>query len=420
LQHQKNIFLVLATLALTLSGAAQTVSHANISRNNTPPVARKLTLQQKFVLDTVKFAVALPEPDPQDRLRVLSSAANVISPIDRKMAKSFWREGARIESELIQLGQTPAVSLMSSGQADCTAAQSFVENLPESRVVAAEQAIIGAVTTCPKQTLEIVARRLSAALEKKIVAPRALMAIAEAMGMNSPWSQTHFEKLFSSLPDSSDSAAEAQNFAAMYARMATAVGKRVAAKAGLELLEWLAKTDDSPLRTLSVNIASGAMKQALGDEGFRAVLQDNVSAATVVRSAQNSGTKGRVERPPVETVSVLGAMKNNGADQSERLRDLPASQRAREAAAHGFAAGISGDKQQSANYFDMAYAAVDEVWASRTPEQNTAAVVEEVSEAAAQIDAANALTRAQQLHDPSAEAIAMLAVARVVSSKGMR
>ena len=113
-------------------------------------------------------------------------------------------------------------------------------------------------------------------------------------------------------------------------------------------------------------------------------------------------------------------MKNNGADQSERLRDLPASQRAREAAAHGFATGNSGDKKQSASYFDMAYAAVDEVWASRTPEQNTAAVVEEVSEAAAQIDAVNALTRAQQLHDPSAEAIAMLAVARVVSSKALR
>src|SRR5207302_4410788 len=171
-------------------------------------------------------------------------------PIDRKMAKSFWREGVRIESELIQLGKTPAVSLMSSGQADCVAAQSFVENLPESSVVAAEQALIGAVTTCPKQTLEIVARRLSAALEKKIVAPRALMATAEAMGMKSAWSQTHFEKLFSSLPDSSDSAAEAQNFAAMYARMATEVDKSVATKAGLELLEWLAKTDDSPLRTL--------------------------------------------------------------------------------------------------------------------------------------------------------------------------
>lgn len=413
MHRRKKIFLVSAILSFTLVAAAQT-------SRKTPPVAKKLTPQQKFVLDTVKLAVSLPEPDPQDRLRVLSSAANVVSPIDHKMAKSLWREGVRIESELIQLGKTPAVSLMSSGQADCVSAQSFVENLLETNVAAAEQALIGAVTTCPKQTLHIVAQRLSAALEKKIVAPRALMATAEALGTKSPWSQTHFEKLFSSLPDSNDSAAEAQNFAAMYARMATEVDKSIASKTGLELLEWLAKTDDSPLRTLSVNIASGAMKQALGDEGFQTALQGNVVAASLVRNAQNSGTKGRVERPPLESVSVLGAIKNNGADQSERLRELPASQRAREAAAHGFAAGNAGDKQHAASYFDMAYTAVDEVWESRTPEQNTAAVVEEVSEAAAQIDAVNALTRAQQLRDPSAEAIAMLAVARVVSSKGMR
>jgi hypothetical protein len=419
--HKLQILALAIGVALSASG--QSIRSSGTSRHapakTTKTVAKKMTPQQKFVLDTVKFAVALPEPDPQDRLRVLSSAANVVSPIDHKMAKNLWCEGVRIESELIQLGKTPAVSLMSSGHADCASAQSFVENLPESSVVVAEQALIGAITTCPKQTLEIVSRRLSAALEKKIVAPRALMATAEAMGVKSSWSQTHFEKMFSSLPDAVESAGEAQNFAAMYARMATEVDKDTARKAGLELLEWLTKSDDSPLRTLSVNIASGAMKQALGEEGFRAALEGNVSAASVVRSAQNSRTTGRVERPPVESVSVLGAMKNNGADQSERLRDLPASERAREAAAHGFAAGSSGEKQQAAKYFDMAFAAVDEVWESRTPEQNTAAVVEEVSEAAAQIDPVNALSRAQQLRDPSAEAIAMLAVARVVSSKGI-
>jgi hypothetical protein len=67
----------------------------------------------------------------------------------------------------------------------------------------------------------------------------------------------------------------------------------------------------------------------------------------------------------------------------------------------------------------MAFAAVNEVWDGRTPEQNTAAVVEEVSEAAAQVDSINALERAQQLRDPSAQAIAMLAVARVVAGTGV-
>jgi len=46
-------------------------------------------------------------------------------------------------------------------------------------------------------------------------------------------------------------------------------------------------------------------------------------------------------------------------------------------------------------------------------------VVQEVSEAAAQIDSVNALTRAQKLRDSSAQAIAMLAVARVVAGTGV-
>ena len=45
------------------------------------------------------------------------------------------------------------------------------------------------------------------------------------------------------------------------------------------------------------------------------------------------------------------------------------------------------------------------------------AVVEEVSEAAAQVDPVAALRRSQALQDPSAEAISMLAVARVVVGK---
>jgi hypothetical protein len=50
---------------------------------------------------------------------------------------------------------------------------------------------------------------------------------------------------------------------------------------------------------------------------------------------------------------------------------------------------------------------------------NAAAVVQEISEAAAQVDSLNALTRAQKLRDSSAQAIAMLAVARVVASNGV-
>src|SRR4029077_4585123 len=85
----------------------------------------------------------------------------------------------------------------------------------------------------------------------------------------------------------------------------------------------------------------------------------------------------------------------------------------------GFTPGPSGNKQQARRYFDMAFSAADEVWDARTPETNAAAVVQEISEAAAQVDSINALTRAQKLRDSSAQAIAMLAVARVVASNGV-
>jgi hypothetical protein len=403
---------------LSLTGMAQQSGAKKPSKPQAGASAAtaKLTPEQKFVLDTVKMAVALPESDPQDRLRVLSSAAEVVSPIDKKMARDFWSEGARIESELVRLGQTPAVSMMSSGQVDCTAALNFVENLPESAVLRAEQSLIGAVTTCPKQTLDPVSRKLDAGLEKHVVASRALMAAMAGQGEGSAWSQEHFAKMFASLPDPGENKAEAENFAAMYAQMSGSVAKDVAAKTGLQLLTWLGKLEDSPLRGLSIRITSGAMQQALGDEGYQKALQSDVVASTTV---QNAGEEREIERPQAEGVSVLAAMQNQGSDQTERLRGLPAPERAREAAAHGFAVGTSGDKQQARKYFDMAFSAADEAWDARKPETNAEALVQEISEAAAQVDSVNALTRAQKLRDSSAQAIAMLAVARVVGSNGV-
>jgi hypothetical protein len=67
----------------------------------------------------------------------------------------------------------------------------------------------------------------------------------------------------------------------------------------------------------------------------------------------------------------------------------------------------------------MAFDAVNEAWDARTPKTDTSALVQEVGEAAAQVNSLNALTRAQALRDPSAQAIAMLAVARVVASNGI-
>jgi len=408
----------IAVLGLGLNSLAQSAPPKLQSNGPVRVQAQPKTLtpEQKFVVDTVKMAVALPESDQQDRLRVLSTAAEVVSPIDRKMAKSFWTEGVGIESELVRLGQTPAISMMESAQADCGAVQSFVENLPESAALRAEQSLIGAVTVCQKQTLDPVSRKLDAALAKGIVPPRALMAAMQAQGEKSAWSQEHFVKMFSSLPDPKTNAPEAENIAAMYAQMSGEVDKDAAAKAGLQLLVWLGKIEDSPLRGLSIRIASGAMQEALGVEAYQQALQSDVVASSTIQSA---GPEREIERPQQEAVSVLAAMETRGTDQTEQLRTLPPSARARQAAADGFAAGTSGNKQQARRYFDMAFSAADEVWDARTPETNVAAVVQEVSEAAAQVDSLNALQRAQKLRDSSAQAIAMLAVARVVGSNGI-
>jgi len=407
----------IAVLGLGVGGYAQGASPKLQAKPPAPAQnqSKALTREQKFVVDTVRMAVALPQSDQQDRLRVLSTAAEVVSPIDKKMAKGLWSEGVRIESDLVRLGQTPAVSMMESGQADCTTAQSFVENLPESAAGKAEQALIGAVTVCPKQTLDPVSRKLEAALAKGVIPPRALMATMQAQGETSPWSQEHFAKMFASLPDPHDNAAEAENLAAMYAQMSEHVGKDVAAKAGLQMLSWLGKVEDSPLRGLAIRIASGAMQQALGEEAYQKALQADVVANSVV---QNAGPEREIGRLQDEGIFVLEAM-DNKSDQTERLRGLPPPARAREAAANGFAAGNAGNKQQARRYFDMAFSAADEVWDARRPETNAAAVVQEISEAAAQVDSINALTRAQKLRDSSAQAIAMLAVARVVASNGL-
>lgn len=402
-------------LGIGLGAAAQRPVPRNASQSQAAPKAAQLTPGQKFVLDTVRMAVALPQSDQQDRLRVLSAAADVVSPFDKKMAKGFWAEGVRIESDLIRVGQTPALSMMASGQADCGAAVNFVENLPESAAMQAEQSLIGAVTMCPKQTVDTVSRKLDAAMQKGIIPSRALMATMQSLGESSPWSQEHFAKMFSSLPDPGKNPAEAENLAAMYAQVSPQVEKDVATKTGLELLVWLGKLEDSPLRSLSIHITNDAMKQTLGDEGYQKALQSDLVANATV---QNAGEIRDIPRPTEENVSILSAMDDKG-DQTQKLSNLPASLRAREAAAHGFAAGSSGDKQQARKYFDMAFSAADEVWDARTPETNAPAIVQEISEAAAQVDSLNALSRAQKLRDSSAQAIAMLAVARVVASNGI-
>jgi len=428
----KKDFLIVIGLLMGLRGVGTAQSQATSGNPGTTsaahpakktagaPAADKTTSVQagrkKFVLDVVQSAVALPQPDPQDRLRVLNSAASVIGPIDHKMALQFAKEGTRLEAELISAGQTPAVSMMATGDVDCASAAQFAETIPASAVLQAEQSLIGAITSCPKEALIPAQRKLETALAQGVVAPRGLLALMERLGVKTAWSQTTFEKMFSALPsDAAANKAEAPNYAAMYDRMAPELDKDIAKSTGLKLLAWLGKLPESGERTIALNITTDSMQKALGQKAYDEALSSDVMAR---QAAALAGGNAEIEHPQEESVSVLDAMGTAKSDQTDALRKMPASLRARTAAADGFASGTNGDPKLAEHYFDIAYTALEDVWNNRADgSMNAPAVLEEVNEAAAQVNPVAALQRAQKLSDPSAQAISMLAVARVVAGQ---
>lgn len=381
--------------------------------------AKKPTKQQDFVLQVIRSAVALSQPDPQDRLRVLASAANVASTISPRYAASLAKEGVELESFLVSNGQIPAVSIMASGRADCRTMKAFVDGLDPKLIVHAEQSLIGAVSKCPAQTLDSVQQKSEFALQQDIVAPRLMQALMEKSGASSPWTQEHFAKVFRSLPDPTSDAAKlsAPDYAAMYGGLAPHVRKDLVRTNGLKLLEWLGKISGSPQRSMAVTITASALKQALGKEKYAELLAGNVMARQVVEAP---GPPADAMLTQEESASVLRAMGGKGTEQQEDLRNLPPSLRAREAAAHGFARGIAKDHDSAGSFFDMAFSAADEAWSQRASIKSAPGVIEEVSEAAAQVDALDALRRAQHLQDPTAQAIGMIAVARVVAGRDTR
>lgn len=388
---------------------------AKTAQKAQPATVKNLTPQQKFVLDVVQSAVGLPQSDQQDRLRVLVSAANIASTVRPTLANQFAKEAMRIEQDLISAGETPAVSMLEAGHVDCGSVQSFVENIPPQKVSAAEQSLIGAVSLCPREALQPVQRKLEMGEQQGTLAPRAMMAVIDHVGAKTPWAEQQFETMFSSLPAKvEDFTSEAPNYAAMYAHMAPNVSKDAAKKAGIQFLLWLGKMEKSGERNLAVNIATGAMKEVLGEKSYDEALAGDVMARQV---AQTAGQEGEMQQPEEENVSVLQAMDSSKVDRTEELTNLPPSLRAREAAASGFASGTEGNRKLADRYFDIAFSALEDVWSDRDKKKDAPAVIEEVSEAAAQVDAVDALKRAQRLQDPPAQAISMLAVARVVAGQ---
>jgi hypothetical protein len=379
----------------------------------------KAAKSRRFVMDVVNSAVALPQTDQQDRLRVLSSAVEVVSPIAPKTAAELSREGVRIEAELIAAGQRPAASLFTSGQVDCKTATDFSQRIYPQNLAAAEQSLIGVLMKCPKQAGEIVRTKADAALEQDVLVPHLLMTLINLEAQDPGWAQRAFRDMFSSLPEKAGGdKPRASDFATMLAATAPKIDKDTVRDAGLKLLRWLGKQDDSGDKNLAINIVASAMKEALGKEGYKRALERDVIAQQV---ASLEGAPGRSSREEEESVSVAQSMTTMavGSDQREQLKALPASMRARQAAAYGFAKGKSGDKPGAWSYFDVAFSAADEAWADRG-DKNVAPLIQEVSEAAAQVDPMDALRRAQGLQDPSAKAIGMIAVARVVLSKDLQ
>lgn len=425
--HYLSKLMLKSSLLLSFAGALLVCSCALNAQSMPQPAAKpshraaanpskpaKITDQQKFVLDVIQSAVGLSEADPQDRLRVLAAASELALPVSPKLSRQLANEGTQVELGIIQSGDTPAVSILSNARVDCTQALNFISGLPVETVVRAEQSIIGAVTNCPKQTLDRARILLDSALEKRIVAPRALLAAMTQTGEKSVWSQQEFVKTMGALPkDSKDAKSEAPLFAQLYATMAPNVDKAAASKTGLQMLDWLAALDESGERNLAITTVTSEMQHSLGADAYAEALRSDITAQTV---SQVSGQPIDIEPPEEESVSVMQAMSNRGNVRLDELMNLPPSLRARQAAADAFAAGTGGDRDDANRYFEVAYSALNEVWANRTPEKNVTAVVEEVNEAASHVDAMAALQRAQKLDDSALQAISMLAVARVVEA----
>lgn len=352
---------------------------------------------------------------------MLNSAVNIVSTLDSRYSARLAKEGVELESRLVAAGVTPTVSIMASGRPDCATMKEFVETLDAKNVSTAEQSLIGAISKCPTQTLELVRQRTDAAVEQGTIAPRLLMALMERSGAASPWTRDRFATLFSSLPDpaAEPSRQAAPDYAAMYASMAPKVGSDLARSSAARLFAWLNRMEAGPQRSTAVKITASGLEKALGAKPYREFLEGDVVARQLVEAKGPPPSGPMVDE---ESVSVLRAMGSEGTEQLGDLRRLPASLRAREAAALGFARGTAkpADKDSAASFFDIAFSAADEAWSQRESVKNAAAIVEEVSEAAAHVDSVDALRRAQGLQDPTAQAIGMIAVARVVSGRDSR
>jgi hypothetical protein len=391
------------------------------TRNTTGPAVgvsaapEQLAQRSKFALNVLQTAVALPQNDPQDRLRVLVSAAQLANSLSPKLRTSLAREGIELESRLIGSGQQPRASMVESGIVDCTAVAGLVDALRPEAMASADRTISAAVRACPKQSLEPVERKLSDALQHGSAPPRALMAAMCAAGAKSDWTLQHFEAAFSDLPDPKEhtSAASAPLFAELYEKFASGVDTASARNAALKLLAWIGKMDNSPERIQAATTATRGMKKVLGEKNFQEALAADPIA---MQAAQLAGQPAEMSPPAEESRVEIGRL-DVSQDRTADLESYPAPRRAREAAAYGFAAGSNGDTRLAQRYFDVAFNALNDVWSDQLPGIDVPSIIGEVSQAAANVDPVAALQRAQRLQDNSSQALSMIAIAQTVLNR---
>lgn len=387
-------------------GAAQAV--------NAVP-AQQFAQRSKFALNVLNAAVALPQNDDQDRLRVLVSAARLANDVSPATKKVLVREGMQIEARLVASGEKPQVSMLETGMVDCASVAGLVDAMRPESLNAAEATISAAVSRCPRQSLGPVERLISDALARGAAPARALMATMQAAGPKSTWTLQTFDSVFSNLPDPKDhdSIAQAPMIARLFGEFAPSADAASVRNAGAKLLAWLGKMDDSPERVQAAGSAVEAITKVIGESGLQEMEESDPIAN---QAAQLAGQPMEISTPDEEPNVSVGSL-DTSADHSSDLADYPAPRRAREAAAYGFAAASAGKKEQAQRYFEMAFSALNEIWADRLPGEDVGGLIEEVAQAAVSADPAGALQAAERLDQPSAKAISMLAVAQAVLTR---
>lgn len=414
------IILICVALAAAASGQEKQAVPPHPTRSTPGPAAgvpaappQHLAQRKAFALNVLQAALAIPQNDPQDRLRVLVAAARLANSVSPAWKKKLAREGIALEASLIGSGQQPQVSMVEAGIVDCPAVAELVEAVRPEAMIQADRTVAAALTSCPKQTLETAERKISDALQHGNPPPLSLLAAMRAAGAKSNWTLQQFDAVFSSLPDPKQSAAQAPLFANLYEDFAGAVDAASARNAGAKLLVWLGKMETGPERVQAATAAVDAMKKVLGEKKFQEIVESDPIAAQAVQLA---GQEAQMPLPEEDANVEVGRL-DLKQDHTSELEELPAPRRAREAAAYGFAAGNAGDKRAAQRYFDIAFNALNEVWSNRLPGTNAAATIDEVSQAAASVDPVSALQHAQRLQEGSSQAISMIAVAETVLNR---